>query len=321
MNDSIIADLKSTYGLTCYQITPVAGGLLNQKWRASTEKGDLLVKQFSSKRFTKDRIEQMEERLKRQIILEKCGVPCPFLWQYENRVIRWLSDETAYMVMDFCSGKTENSSTITLPQMRSLGSACAFMHKAFSQLPQPSDKELPVSGGYTIASLRETLVTRNLQCPLDAKMEYRTALLAAVHILHNLNDDFFNPFPKGFAHEDFHAGNILFHANCVSSIVDFDRNCYSYIWHDIGRAILSFALEGETINVKKVYAFFDGYTQHASLTLQNIADALRLTWCIETPWWVQPAFFIECDETPRRFRDEMLWLTEHWFELDAFICT
>jgi len=296
------------------------GGLLNQKWKVSTEKGELLVKQYSIKRFRREQIERIESALQRQIILGKNGVSCPFLWHCEGRIIRWLDDETIYMVMDFCKGKTENADTITILQMRSLGSTCAIMHRAFSQVPTPSVKDLPVFGGYTIDLLWGYFNSCLTNYSPDAHVEYRKALLVLKPILKQLNTDFFDEFPKGFAHEDFHSGNILFDVDCVSAVIDFDRNCYSYIWHDIGRAILSFALEGNKMNVKKVCAFLEGYLQYSALTLPNIADALRLSWCIETPWWIRPEFFRNCDETPRRFKDEMLWLTEHWFEIDSLIC-
>jgi homoserine kinase type II len=320
MEDKIIADLIESYGITFNQIISVTGGLLNQKWRISTEKGELLVKQYSTKRFRRrESIELIESSLQRQIILEKNGVPCPFLWQCGDRVIRWLDDKTAYMVMDFRSGKTETNDTITITQMHSLGSTCAVMHRAFSQLSARSSKSLPVFGGYTMDLLWENFNFRIAKCQLDANTEYRNALLALEPILKQLSTEFFNKFPKGFAHEDFHSGNILFNENCVSAVIDFDRNCYSYIWHDIERAILSFALEGNRMNVEKVYAFLEGYSQHSALTLPNIADALRLSWCIEIPWWIQPEFFGECDKIPKRFKDEMLWLTEHWFEIDSIL--
>lgn len=319
MEDSIIADLKESYGITFNQITPITGGLLNLKWKVSTDKGELLVKQYSTKRFRRDQIEWIESGLHRQVILEKSGVPCPFLWQCGDRVIRWLDDKTAYMVMDFCSGKTENPDTITITQMYSLGSTCAVMHRAFSQLPTHSVKSLPVFGGYTMDLLWENFNSRMMECSPEAHIEYRKALLALEPILKQLNTEFFDKFPKGFAHEDVQPGNILFDEDCVSAIIDFDRNCFSYIWHDIGRAILSFALEGNIMNVEKVCAFLEGYSQHSALTLSNIADALRLSWCIEVPWWIQPEFFGECDKIPKRFKDEMLWLTEHWFEIDSLL--
>lgn len=319
MENGIIADLQDTYGITYNQIIPVTGGLLNKKWKIITEKGELLVKQYSAKRFRKEQIERIESALKRQILLERSGVPCPFIWQNEGRSIRWLGDTTAYMVMDFLPGRLEKSNTITITQMHSLGSACAVMHKTFSQLPEPSVKKLPVYGGYTIDLLWENFNSRMMKCPAETHVEYRNALLALEPILKQLREDFFDRFHKGFTHEDFHSGNILFDENGVSAIIDFDRNCYSYIWHDIGRAILSFALEGNRMNAEKVEAFLEGYSQHSALTLRDIADALRLSWCIEVPWWIQPEFFGECDETPKRFKEEMLWLTKHWFEIEACI--
>ena len=319
MEDKIKVDLKESYGITFNQITPVTGGLMNQEWKISTENGELLVKQYSTKRFSSRQLKEIETALQRQIILEKNSVLCPFLWQCGGRVIRWLDDKTAYMVMEFRSGNTETPDTITLTQMHSLGSACAVMHGALSQLQEPSVKNLPVFGGYTMDLLWENFNSRMTKCLPDAHVEYRKALLALEPILQQLSAGFFDKFPKGFAHEDFQPGNILFDEDCISAIVDFDRNCYSYIWHDIGRAILSFALEGNIMNVEKVCAFLEGYSQHSALTLANIADSLRLSWCIEIPWWIRPEFFGECDKIPKRFKDEMLWLTEHWPEIDSIL--
>ena len=35
---------------------------------------------------------------------------------------------------------------------------------------------------------------------------------------------------------------------------------------------------------------------------------------------IQPEFFREESEKVVRFKDEMLWLTEHWNELDSLLC-
>jgi homoserine kinase type II len=139
------------------------------------------------------------------------------------------------------------------------------------------------------------------------------------HILDKLSPALFSQSPQNYAHEDFQAGNILFDGEGVSAIVDFDRNSYSYPWHDIGRAILAFALEGQTLHRGKVRAFLEGYTRHFPLSPHNIADALRLTLCIETPWWIRPEYLAPCDEIPARFRDEMLWLIANWEDLDGLI--
>lgn len=70
MENRIITDLKNSYGLTCNQITPITGGLLNKKWKVSTEKGELLIKQYSIKRFDKKNLDLIESRLQRQISLQ-----------------------------------------------------------------------------------------------------------------------------------------------------------------------------------------------------------------------------------------------------------
>ncbi len=112
---------------------------------------------------------------------------------------------------------------------------------------------------------------------------------------------------------------MLFHADCVSAIIDFDRNHYSYIWHDIGRAILSFALEDDKISIEKINAFIKGYSQHLKLTLFDVADSLRLSWCIEIPWWIQPSYIKIASEKVSRFKNEMLWLTENWFKINSLL--
>ncbi|HML46637.1 MAG TPA: hypothetical protein PKE04_07800, partial [Clostridia bacterium] len=77
MDDKIIEDLKRSYGLTCHRIAPVTGGWLNEKWRVATDTCEVLVKQFSSKRYVGAKLKKVEAALQRQIALEKDGVPCP----------------------------------------------------------------------------------------------------------------------------------------------------------------------------------------------------------------------------------------------------
>lgn len=319
MKNIILSDLKKSFGLEVYEIVPVTGGLLNLKWRISTDQGELLVKQYSMERFNFERIEKIEAALQRQRILEQNGVNCPFLWQTKGRVIQWLDEQTAYMVMNFCAGHTENHKTITIPQMVSLGNTCASMHQAFAKLPANKSSRLPVFGGYTLDLLWDNFYSLSSEHQEELPEEYRKALMEQEAILKQLDRSFFASFPRDFAHEDFQPGNILFLEDCVSAVVDFDRNCFSYVWHDIGRAILSFAFSEDWLNEEKIQAFREGYSQYSMLTPGDIVNSLRLTWCIESPWWIQPGFFGECEETPKRFREELVWLTRNWFELEALL--
>lgn len=69
MDNRMIVDLKDSYGLTCHQITPVTGGWLNQKWKISTGKCEYLVKQFSNKRYSRDKLNLIELALQRYSLL------------------------------------------------------------------------------------------------------------------------------------------------------------------------------------------------------------------------------------------------------------
>lgn len=321
MENSIIVDLKDSYGLTCHRITPVTGGWLNLKWMITTDEGEYLVKQFSDKRYSREKLMLVEQALQRQIILKKKGVLCSSIRQCRGHAIRLMDNEIAYMVMEYCTGKIESPNTITTTQMYSLGNACGFMHKEFSQLSTCLVKGFPINNKQVLDSLWENLYIGMLDCSTCHLEEYRKALLAQEFILKQITNEFLDKLPKGISHEDFAADNILFDEDRVSAIIDFDRNHYSYTWHDIGRAILSFALEDNQLNLVKIQAFLEGYSQHLMLTMSNIADALRVSWCIEVPWWIQPDVYREGSDKVVRFKDEMVWLTEHWFELDAMLCS
>lgn len=319
MNDRIAADLRQSYGLSCNRAIPVTGGWLNKKWRVIADAGDVLVKQYSPERYDRAKLEATEAALQRQVALRRAGVPCPRVWLHENNAIRFLDDGTAYMVMDFSEGSIEGPHTVTAAQMRSLGDACARMHLAFAQLPAESAKGYPLADGQVLDTLWSNYRASLELCTPAAPPGFREAVHAQRPILDRLAVDFLAGLPKGLAHEDFTPDNILLGADGVMAIIDFDRNQYSYVWHDVGRAMLSFALRDKRINMEIVHAFLEGYARHAPLTMRDIADALRLSWCLEIPWWIQPGYFEETTAKVVRFRQEMLWLTECWDVLDDML--
>lgn len=130
-------------------------------------------------------------------------------------------------------------------------------------------------------------------------------------------DSLFDRLPVGFTHEDFTPDNVLFDEKGVASVIDFDRNGYGYPYHDIGRAVLSFSLDLDKLDTSKIQAFIDGYSKHLPLTWGNVADALRVTWGIEFPWWIAPYFFTDrFTGKAVRYRQEIQWLTENWNEIE-----
>jgi len=254
------------------------------------------------------------------MILQRAGIPCPAVLPFEGRAIRILDDGTAYMVMEFCLGHVEGPETVTLSQMESLGDAAGRMRAAFARIPAESAFGYPLRDEETLKSMWENFRARAENCPEDAPAGYREAVFALEPILRTLTPGFFERLPKGIAHEDFSADNMLFEGERLSAILDFDRSLYTYVWHDAGRALLCFALRDGKLDMERIRAFLAGYNRHLPLALSGVADALRLAWCVEVPWWIQPEFFREgLKQKVARFRDEMLWLTENWFGLDSML--
>ena len=292
----LLADLQEMYRVTVLSSASVPGGYLNPKWRVSTNEGELFVKQYSPERFNHAQLEKMEESLQRQAAIEHEDVPGPRLWCVNGRVIRRLDAETAYMVMDFYPGQTENAASVSLPQMKSLGEGVGRLHTALARLPKPAEPKLPRFGGYTWAALRAHLA------------EHPHAVASA--FADTLDEGFFGRFSQGWAHEDLQSGNILFDGDKLSAIVDYDRCAWSFPAHDVGRVLLSFALADGVLDTAKVRAFCEGYALY--LPMPDVMNTLRLTFCIEAVWWLRPEFTrADCPPVPKRFYKEMQWLAAH----------
>ncbi len=313
MDKEILADVQESYGIRIQDSILIDGGWQNKLWNASDGRHNYLVKRFSESRFSHQKLMKIEAALQRQIRLEAFGPPIPHIYLCGQRAIRFLDSGAAYMVMDFSPGKNETCQSITLTQMKSLGDVCARIHKGFSQLPVSTEDAPPDILGL----LEKHLAEQRRDFSSDAPEEFQRTLFVGENIFKQLPSGFFDRLPMGFSHEDFTPDNVLFDEKGVTAVIDFDRNCFSYPWHDIGRVVLSFALDLERFDIAKIQSFIDGYSEHLPLTWGNVADALRAAWCIEFPWWVGPYFFTDrFTGKAVRYRREIQWLTENWEEVN-----
>ena len=71
----------------------------------------------------------------------------------------------------------------------------------------------------------------------------------------------------------------------------------------------------ETLNEDKIAAFISGYQEVSPMDRTQINTALKITWCIESPWWINKEGSLLEDEKASLFKQQLLWLTEHFFEL------
>lgn len=339
MEEAIRADLESSFGLHGDSVNPVSGGWMNRKWKLVCGEKAWLVKQFSRKRFSQKQLNWIEESMQRQIIAQREGVPCPRVLSFRGKVLRTLADGTTYMVMEFCPGVMLDHNTVMTDQMYSLGRACGQIHRTFSALPPQGVRGYPLDRKSVLHELREHYRTQMEECGKaaeeggpagsssdfsDSSEEFFRALERERRILEKLPADFFDRLETGIGHEDFTPDNMLFSGNEVSAILDFDRSQYGYCLHDVGRAILSFALKDGEMDLKKAYAFLEGYGEWMAFggssragcsgdwLERTLSDALMLTWCIEAPWWVKKGVFAGASVKPGRFLEEITWVGEWW---------
>lgn len=311
MDQRLLNDMQAAYGLAVTQIQPLTGGWLNELWKVTTQRGDLLVKRFSHRRYSAAGLEKIEQALERQRQVAAQGIPSPEILLCGGKAVRRVGEDLSYMVTTFCPGHNECRETVTPVQLKSLGDVCGRLHRAFSALPRNKRDESAGSAQF-LQGLWNNFRTRKAAFCGDDPPGYQHAVLAQKAILHSLTVGWLDSLPRGVAHEDFTPDNLLFDENGVTAVIDFDRNCRSFLWHDVGRALLSFCLTGQGLDREKTAAFTEGYTRHLPV---SVPDALRITWCIEASWWITPEGFRLEGGKAAGYREDILWLTNNWFQL------
>lgn len=316
MDAKIIADLRRSLGVTFQTAEPVSGGWLNRKWKIDGPCGPLLVKQYSLQRYRRPALEQIEQALQRQLLLPE-DFPAPRLLTCGGRVLQMPDDQTVYMAMEFRPGRIVGPENVSLSQLRSLGDALGRIHRAFSALPAEGARGWPMDSRTILEDLHAHCCACADSPGSDAPEALRRAVAAQPAILESLSAEYLDRLPRGIGHEDFTPDNMLFDDGGVTAILDFDRSQYGFRWHDVGRAMLSLALTEDGLDMDRVRALLDGYAAH--MPMPDGADALRVCWCVEAPWWIHSAAFREPSPKVARFRREICWVAEHWFRLDE-IC-
>ena len=136
MDQRLLNDMQAAYGLAVTQSQPLTGGWLNELWKVTTQRGDLLVKRFSHRRYSAAGLEKIEQALERQRQVAAQGIPSPEILLCGGKAVRRVGEDLSYMVTAFCPGHNECRETVTLVQLKSLGDVCGRLHRAFSALPR-----------------------------------------------------------------------------------------------------------------------------------------------------------------------------------------
>jgi homoserine kinase type II len=250
-----------------------------------TNVGKLFVKQYSPIRYTLDRLSLIEFSLSIQERLNKKGIPCPKPYRLRDRFVLQTNEGINYMLMDHIEGLLVKPGEVNREQLYDLGNSWREQWER-AQVLQPSSR-----------------VTRALENQWK--------------IVNELQLDYFEKCRPQWIHWDLWVDNLLFSSTKCMAILDFDRVKVGFCELDIARALLSCTFDScsSQLNLATVTAFVSGYNEHLPLSNEDIIRSLKLLWCYESPKWCW-ADVEEWNHESVRFFEEILWVSDHWNELE-----
>ncbi|RKN66068.1 phosphotransferase [Paenibacillus ginsengarvi] len=313
IEDQIVNDLRHKFGWRIQSIQANNLGYGNLKWIMNTGSESYFVKKYCKVRYRKG-LEDVHEALRYQDLMHRDGLPCQPVYAYDGRYIHRLQSEEEYMITGVSQGKLIGAGTATLQQMYSLGEATGRMHRWMNlQMPRRTALHWEL---WSMQKMNAAL-EKNLQETSEAgHSEYAAAIRKQLKILRRLDMQIFEKCAKDWAHWDMHVDNLLFNRDGIADIVDFDRVQFVYRDFDISRAILSCALAENQMRMDAVQAFVEGYRVHKSLTKEQLVCSVKLTWYKECKW---VHVMYSSQKTMGRFVDEMIWIGDHWDDLDDIL--
>ncbi|CAG7637539.1 Homoserine kinase [Paenibacillus solanacearum] len=323
---SVFAHAARTLDVRIAGYTPNFLGLHNRKWTVHTDAGDLFLKCYHPKRYSlidAARYEKIERSLKAQHDLHNNGVPCPAVKAAaDGKPVHLTPEGHFYVAMQCAAGRTAKAGTVDPLRMYRLGQATGLMHRQL-------DRSLPRAGTGAEASRGWWPSLAAMQAEWRSNMEAAqrlpaldARLLAAMEkqgrILSGIDLSVFDGLKPGWAHWDYWVDNILFDEDQVTGLIDFDTVTFGYPEIDVARVLLSAALDTEAgeLRTYAAEAFLDGYREHRIFPYNRLTLAFQLLWCREAHWWLQGAVQFK-DAPPKRFSQELIWLTEQWETLEA----
>ena len=315
--NNLVVDIKITmeeiFALSVVECKEIERGLLNLKWKFITDKGSFFVKQYNADRYPPSKEKRLNEALSFQEKLNNSGAKCPQVFTYKGERILRTKRGIRFGVTEYCEGNLVKAGGINCNQFHDLGVELAKIHDLMNKY---EDKNIIPAWVLPTKEQMMAKWKKNYSAIQDNhKNESNQLLYLQREIIEDLDMDIFAGCKQGWAHSDLWCDNVLFHPNSLSALLDFDRVQYIYPELDISRAILSFALQDNILRIDAINAFIEGYNQVGVLYVETVIRSLKLMYCLESFWWLNNASF-NSEGPPKRFTEEMVWLTKNWRNLE-----
>ncbi|QHT58976.1 phosphotransferase [Paenibacillus lycopersici] len=318
--DEIADWLDRHFAARMLSASRIRRGLMNEKWIVETNKGKLFVKSYHPERYKMHDPAfrgKIENALRLQLLLFQSGGACPEPLTLEGRCMHSLPCGRYMTAMTCSPGAMAPAGKISEPRLHALGRAAAHMHNAWDSAASLGlGAALPPEEPLWRLSREE--MERSWEAgwheARDSSERVRSAMHVQKSIIDSLGEEDFAPLNAGWTHLDLWADNLLFEGDALTAIVDFDRARYSFPLLDLGRAVLSGALDERGFRRDAAAAFAEGYRGARPLPPGSILQAVKYVWCIESFWWIRPSFE-SFSGVPARFADEMIGTAERWEQL------
>ncbi|QVK18492.1 phosphotransferase [Mycoplasmatota bacterium] len=291
-------------------------GLLNLKWKVSTDQGILFLKIYHPLRYNEKKLEEVNVALFYYNKINSLGFKCPKLFNYNGNHLLKTNLGNNFILTEYSTGYLITPGKINENQAYCLGEEIGKMHDYTNRFDIYFEKEswkIP-----TKETLLEKWKYNWSKLNQTVNKEFKEVLKKQKQIFEKFDLSQFAKLKPTLAHNDLWCDNILFHENSVSSILDFDRFNLTYMELDIARAILSFGLDQMTLRKDIVQAFLKGYNKIKLLSKRELILAIRLCFIRESLGWLGPNIKIN-NGPPERFKYEMIWIANNWNKLEEVI--
>jgi len=318
--ESIVDDTINSCSLlspfNILEVEQINRGWLNLKWKITTDSGVYLLKQYNRQRLKKYKQEDLLHALTIQNRLYEEGFPCARIYtNADGSLLHQSVKGERFLIMDFCEGEMMEPGTLNQDQMYQLGFVTGKMHLQLNEHQQTGQPDfIP-----PMPTKRLSDWERTWKEAVDVgKLDLLSLIEKQRDVTKSINITDFNLHDTGWAHRDLWVDNLLFSSNRLLAVLDFNRMKYDYPQLDVARAVLSGALSEHELDISLVEAFLTGYQENQQLTAGFLSKALKLLWYLESPWWISP--HMEQDSGPPiRFKEEMIWLADHFKELEEIV--
>lgn len=323
IENSIFLEIKETvekmFSLKIIDHKAINKGLLNLKWKVRTNNGTFFIKQFNEERYPtsdKKRLYRLNTALLIQKRLSEEGIRCPHILTFNGDIILSTKENIRFIITEYIDGNLVKAGQINCSQFRDLGIELGKIHRLINK--QSDEKVIP----RWVVPTKEQLIAdwnKNWLLTNAKNSDHINAFLKIQReIFENLDMNIFQASQPGWAHSDLWCDNVLFYNDSLSAIIDFDRFQYIYPELDLSRAILSFALDNNSLRIDVIKAFIDGYNLFGNITADDIVRSLKLLYCEESFWWLNDHSFNN-EGPPKRFAEEMMWLSLNWTNLERIL--